>query len=325
MAYRRSYRRRLPVRRRRPTARKYARPAAKRRYRRSAPRRSMRLPIKRIRNITSRKKRDTMIQWRRPTPFDSGSTGLVTLEGVPGSTTPGITPYIFAYIPTARSIDRVLGSVANIQDDSSRTSSNCYPIGLKEEITLTTNTSEMWYWRRICFYWKGRDLMDVGPSAGTGTVGAAGSFYEETSVGFPRAWTLLGGQTTPGANTQALLIQMRAALFRGNYFTDWNDYITAKTDNKRLEIVYDKTRKVQSPNDTGTSRKYNLWHPMRRTLKYNEDEVGGGKETNIALSTMNRDSCGDYYVIDIFRSSSGAAQSDGLEISSSSTYYWHET
>ncbi|QCX29496.1 capsid protein [Plant associated genomovirus 20] len=315
---RRGYRRRTYARRRR-------RPVAKRRYRRRPYTRTKRMSTRTLRNITSRKKRDTMIPWRRLDPFTSGAVALPTLSGVPGSTNPGIQPYVFAYIPTARNIDRVSGAVANIQDDSSRTSTNCFAVGLKESITLNLNGAAGWYWRRICFYFKSRDLMDVSAASGFGTVGAAGTFYEETSVGFPRAWTLLAGQTTPTDNTTALWIQMRSALFRGTYQTDWLDFITAKTDNKRLDIVYDKTRRIQSPNAKGTSRKFNMWHSMRRRLVYNDDEVGGGKQTDVALSSQSRDSAGDYYVIDIFRSNPDALVSEGLEIDSSSTYYWHET
>jgi len=325
------YRRSRPTSYRRRTGRYAPRRSIYRRkrmvYRRANARRTRTrgLPVKRIRNLTSRKKQDTMLSWAKPTPYVSGAVGSPLMTGIPNARDPGIQPYVYMYQPTARDLERVPGSVTNINDSSSRTSTNCYAVGLKERISLIVNSNEEWLWRRIVFTFKGTYL--VTPQSGFGgDSNNVGAFYDETTVGFPRAWTQVSGFTaSPGADTNALWLSLRSLLFKGTYQTDWNDFATAKADNSRLNILYDKQVKVQSPNDNGTTRTFNRWHPFRKRLIYNDDEVGGGKQVDVGYSSMHRASMGDAYVFDMFIPGHNSEQADELEVRCSSTYYWHET
>ena len=66
-----------------------------------------------------------------------------------------------------------------------------------------------------------------------------------------------------------------------------------------------------------------MWHPMRKNLRYDEDEEGDYTES-VPLSTTSHLGMGDYYVIDIFIPLLGSGINDQFSINSTSTLYWHE-
>lgn len=267
---------------------------------------------RRILNTTSTKKRDTMLCYTNSTAASqtgsttySSSVAAVVTGGqdVTGAAT-------FLWCATAR--DNTTSSSNNrgtIYDSSTRTSTTPYMIGLKEAIEIQVSTGMPWQWRRICFTFKG----PLGLTYNTGTAIAT-----ETSNGWVRVVNQISGD--PGGGQQYILFEK---LFKGQNTTDWNDVMTAKVDNTRVTLKYDKTCNLSSGNEDGFIRKYNRWHPMYKTLVYDDDELGGTKNSR-TLSTEGRAGMGDYYVVDLFRARTGSTTSDLLSLRPQSTLYWHE-
>lgn len=194
-------------------------------------------------------------------------------------------------------------------DSATRTSSTPYIVGLKEAIEIQVSTGMPWQWRRICFTYKGPLGLTTSPSFATSI---------ETSNGWMRLVNQVPGDN--GGGQQYILFEK---LFKGQNTVDWNDAMTAKTDNNRVTVKYDKTCSLASGNESGFIRKYNRWHDMHKTLVYNDDELGGG-ETASVYSTLGKAGMGDYYVLDLFRARTGSTTSDQLSFRPESTLYWHE-
>jgi len=182
-------------------------------------------------------------------------------------------------------------------------------VGLKEAIEIQVSTGMPWQWRRICFTFKG----PLGLTYDSGTAIAT-----ETSNGWVRVVNQIAGD--PGGGQQYILFEK---LFKGQNTSDWNDVMTAKVDNTRVTLKYDSTVSLASGNEDGFIRKYNRWHSMRKTLVYDDDELGGAS-TARTLSTEGKAGMGDYYVLDMFRARQGSATTDQLSFRPEATLYWHE-
>jgi len=284
--------------------RRYA--AKKRTYRKK---RSM--TKKSILNLTSIKKRDTMLAYTNSSAAEQqGSTTYTSLPAiVNGGQGPNIVA-AFLWCATAR--DNTTSN-ANFQGTkfnlATRTSSTPYMIGLKEAIEIQVSTGMPWQWRRICFTFKG----PLGLTYDEGT-----SIATETSNGWMRVVNQIQGDA--GGGQQYILFEK---LFKGQNTMDWNDPMTAKVDNSRVTLRYDSTCSLASGNEDGFIRKYNRWHSMRKTLVYDDDELGGGTNAR-TLSTEGKAGMGDYYVLDLFRARQDSATTDRLSFRPESTLYWHE-
>lgn len=257
---------------------------------------------KSILNITSRKKRDTMLPWSNVTSASqSGSTVYnpyaAQLNG--GGNT------MFIWSPTARDLNKNVG-FGTVGDVASRTATNCFIRGLKESIEIQVSDGTPWQWRRIVFTAKG--IQDLIPNTS--------SFqpYHETSFGMMR--TLNQPPATTKANIETLI-------FKGNNATDWNDVIVAPTDNSRVSILYDKVVSIASGNERGVIRRYNRWHGFNKSLVYDDDENGDSMATN-NWSVTGKQGMGDVYIVDYFRSRVGATADNSLYFGPNATLYWHE-
>lgn len=238
------------------------------------------------------------------TTYSSDVSAIVTGgQGVNGAAT-------FLWCATAR--DNTVsnsGTKGTKYDVSTRTSSACYMVGLKESIEIQVSNGMPWQWRRICFTMKGT----LGLTQNTGF---AQSF--ETSNGYVRVLNQVSGE--PGGGQQYTLFER---LFKGQNTVDWNDVMTAKVDKSRVTLRYDKTCSLASGNDDGLIRKYSRWHDMHKTLVYNDDELGGATNAQ-SYSTLGRAGMGDYYVLDLFRARTGATSADQITFRPEATLYWHE-
>lgn len=267
---------------------------------------------RRILNITAEKKRDTMLCYTNSTA-DSQS-GDTTYSGTAAAVVTGgqdaTNAATFLWCATAR--DNTISNSndkGTKYDSSTRTSTTPYMVGLKEAIEIQVSTGMPWQWRRICFTFKG----PLGLTYDQGT-----SIATETSSGWMRVVNQISGVV--GGGEQYILFEK---LFKGQNTQDWNDVMTAKVDNTRVTLKYDKTITLASGNEDGFIRKYNRWHPMNKTLVYDDDELGGGKNSR-TLSTEGRAGMGDYYVVDMFRARTGSSTSDLLSLRPQATLYWHE-
>lgn len=270
---------------------------------------------RKILNLTAIKKKDTMLNW-------TNSTGATQVGGATYSSDPAVITggansnqgAVFLWCATARD-----SSVSNTNNNAtkymtaSRTARSCYMVGLSENIEIQCNNGMPWQWRRVCFTMKGLPLVAINT--------APGSVFNdvlETSNGYMRVMNQVNGN--PGLDPQYALF---AALFKGQVNSDWVDLMTAPVDTNRVTIKYDKVVSLSSGNEDGFIRRYKRWHPMRKTLVYNDDEVGGGMFTT-QKSVFGKAGMGDYYVVDIFRARQGSSATDQLSVRPESTLYWHE-
>lgn len=223
--------------------------------------------------------------------------------------------FMSCWIATARNCDfQDGGPRGNKIDLSTRTATNCYMVGLKENVKIETATSKPYTWRRICFTFNAS--LSLLRDTGTALEAAA---WAETSSGYKRAIVQLLPDTP-----NPLYDNIQQILFKGVVNEDWNDFITAPVDTSRVTVKYDKVHRISSGNDAGVNRMYRKWHPMNKTIVYNDDEEGGGRLTPY-LSAGTRRSMGDYWVVDIFDNGPTAgSENDRLFFTPHATLYWHE-
>lgn len=259
-------------------------------------------------NVASQKKRDVMPPFAQPT-LSAAALGPLIMNGVVPSSY-GV--HTVAWIATARdmTIDTT-GSLGIKPMQATRTSTQVYLRGLSERIRFYTSSSLPWEWRRILFTFKGYDIMNY--------AGGSLPLYLETSSGWSRYMPLLANISTTGIGVEA---QLFSELFEGVLGNDWQDPLTARTDRFRAKVLYDHTRRIQSPNDSGTQEVHKLWHPINSTMVYDDEEKGGNVVTNV-LSTRSR-GMGDVYVVDIFKPHPSASTGDSLSFAPETSLYWHE-
>lgn len=305
--YRRKPRRSYAKSARKPRSARPSRSIGKtRRYTRKRP-----MSKKRILNITSRKKRDTMLSWSNTSP-----TGTVQAFAVGGANIRGNTYGTFLWCATARDLSN--GSGANtISLQSQRTAQTCFMRGLSEKLRLQTSSGVPWFHRRICFTSKDAVFTDKADDD-TGSLVNSTTPYLQTSNGYARLWR--NDQINNAPNT---INERQSVIFKGSNGQDWNDVLIAPLDTARITVKYDRTSLIRSGNASGTVQLRNMWHPMNKNLVYDDDEAG---DRMIAqqYSVESKAGMGDYYVYDIFVPGVGATATDILNVGAVSSLYWHE-
>ncbi|UDN67427.1 capsid protein [robinz virus RP_99] len=307
------------ARRRRSVARKRSRSAATTRKgyrtRRTTSRlvkrrsRTRRMTTKKILNLASTKKKDVMI---------GGTTFPPTASDVGALTVTSDAPAVLLWNASARNLSLTPTSAFEIPGKPQRTASDTYFVGVSDKITIRTDTSNAWRWRRIVFSHKG-----LIPGF-TDTSDVLRTFYE-----LPTGTGLNAMQRVATALPFALVADLYSFVFRGlgiNNISatpaDWIDPITAPIDTSRISVMYDKTRNIRSGNDAGVVSTHRLYHPVKRTIHYGDHEIAGSM-TSSPLSTTAKPGIGDIYVMDIIIGNSGDA-GDSLDWLPTSTVYWHE-
>lgn len=265
------------------------------------------MPAKRILDLTSRKKRDTMLSWSNTT-----SAGAQQSPSVGPAYVNASTGGLFLWVASAR--DLTTGTAqSTVTLESARTATTCYMRGLSENVRIQTSSGLPWFHRRICFTSKG-------PSPFLQTFGDTGASQQilETTSGMTRLWFNNSINNTPNYVNQVYSI-----IFKGAQGVDWADAITAPVDTRRISVKFNQTWTMQSGNTNGIVRERKLWHPMNSNLVYDDDE-SGTSETTSYYSTESKAGMGDYYVIDIIQPGVGGSTSDLLMLNSTSSLYWHE-
>ena len=293
-----SRRPRRPLRRRRIIRRR--RTVARPNYRRRRVVRRPYLNRRRLLNITSVKKQDTMQSWSNIETPGTFVLGGATYSGGTGAV------FQTVWCPTARPAESYTGITGSPLQKQIRQNSNCFMRGVKESIMANTNSGITWKWRRICFTMKGDTVNQGNPDPDTSSV------FRQTSNGMMRLWTQEAG--TIGA--------VNAVVFKGQNGTDWSDHFAAKTDSTQVTVKFDKTFIISSGNSQGVVRKMKLWHPMNKTLIYEDDE-NGDVMTPSPFSVESKAGMGDYYIYDIVEPNGGTSE-DTLVLDSQATLYWHE-
>lgn len=260
-------------------------------------------------NITSRKKRDTMLSVTYSA--DSGTTQATSR--IAGTTINGTDGAFYIFCPTARDLSVSSGN-PNVSQIAARTATTCYMRGFSEHLRIQTSSGAPWFHRRICLATRDEAFRATSIS---GTAPSA-PYYDDTTRGMARLWI-----NSANNNTATYLTALETVLFKGRRDYDWNDRITAPIDNTRVDLKYDKTFIYRSGNANGITRESKLWHPMNKNLTYDDDEQGD-TEASAYYSVKDKRGMGDYYVIDIIQSGEGGGASDLMRLNNTSTLYWHE-
>lgn len=260
-----------------------------------------------ILNMTSRKKRDTMQNYTNIlATSQAGGTQYNTSPSVINGSVP--VPYPVVWVATGRQMDlSSTGGRGNTTDEATRTSTSTYMRGLSEKIEIQVVDGLPWQWRRICFTYKGiNNLLPSTTGFRTATL---------SSVGVVRTSNMVPNDTYLGT--------LEGLIFRGKKFNDWSDAMTAPLDTSRITVKYDKTRTIASNNEDGCIRKFSLWHPMNKSLVYDDDENGGDEDVQY-FSVQSKIGMGDYIVVDYFRPRSGATTTNQISFNPTASLYWHE-
>ncbi|WGD01158.1 MAG: capsid protein [Genomoviridae sp.] len=261
---------------------------------------------KMILNLTSRKKRDTMA----PNTAYPAATSAISGLQIQGSDQATMT----IWSPTARMLREVFeNDKASVP--SGREETTCYVVGVKEKISLLTNTGKPWKWRRIVFTHKGPLPL--------------GEQYEGPRV-YSTITDVVGRDTyyrTLSPLPALSKTQIVEYLFRGqgndnSGIADWTDITTAPMDTTRIKVLHDKVTHIQSGNESGVMRTTTRWHNVRKNIVYGDEEIGG-QVLSSAMSTNSRPGIGDVYIFDIFTSLSNDA-ADSMAFVPTATVYWHE-
>jgi hypothetical protein len=266
------------------------------------------MTTKSLLNKTSRKKRNGMLSYSNTATTGASQTVAASNAYVNGTQTG-----FFLWLATAQDLTQQGGGANTVALEAARTSTTCYMRGLKEHIRIQTSTGLPWFWRRICFTFRGGF-----PPAGTDSPVQTSRAYQDTSNGMVRLWF-----NTDVNNTPNLRNSLDGVIFKGAKGVDWNDIMVAPVDTRRVDLKYDKTWTVKSGNANGTVTERKLWHPMNKNLVYDDDESGDGEAGSYG-SVDSKAGMGDYYVLDLMYAGSGGTTSDSILVNANSTLYWHE-
>jgi len=242
-----------------------------------------------------------------------GNTFPPELGNIGSLTVSSDTPAMTLWCATARTLLETVDPLSEIASKNNRQASICYMKGLAETITIRTDTSNAWRWRRIVFQTKAPLPISTAALAYYKLAQGDGFMYQRANTALP----------FPDVTN------MYAYLFRGLGINsvsalpqDWLDPVTAPIDTVRVKVMYDKVTRISSGNDAGVVRTYRRWHPMNGNLHYNDQEFGGTLSTN-PFSTETMLGMGNVYVVDLFVGNSEDS-TDNLDFLPTSTLYWHE-
>lgn len=322
MAYRRKS---SSSRARKPTKRYGTRSAGKRKS--SSKKRSYRknpaMTRKRILNISSRKKRNTMMQYANTSAATTGTQAGESVTIGPGPLqVRGDKEYIGVWTPTAMDLSAGTGT-NQVYDESLRTSSTCYIRGLSEAMRIETSSGLPWYWRRIVFKSRSLNWVNFSPNESsttppTQTNSSYPGLIESSTNGFERLYFNQYVNNAPQT-----ISDWYSTLFKGEQNRDWSDTLTAPVDNSMVDLCSDKLMTIRSGNQSGTVKALKRWYPCNKNLYYADDESGISKTTRY-FSVRDKRGMGDLHIVDIFKPGTGGGTADVLRLTSTATLYWHE-
>lgn len=260
---------------------------------------------KAILNVTSTKKMDTLMT------VSNGGGHVVEMQ--PGKTGSGISATLWS--PTA-----LMLASPNVSSTSSRNAHSVFWRGVQENVSLKTDTSDPFTWRRIVVE------LDTLPPDATVAFGkyvqrstdpVFGGVPPQPSLGMTGVFSYFRtGMLLTDAENSAL----QDALFRGVRDIDWVDATLASVD-RQYRVLYDKTRVFRSPNDAGTIRRQKLWHGINKQCVYEDAERGavtGGSE----FPTLSRHGLKNIFIWDQFNTLPSGTMN--IQLQYVSKRYWHE-
>jgi len=275
--------------------------------------RKRRMSTKSILNKTSRKKRNDMLTYSNTA---NDGTLQPTVSKQPLNVRANST-FVSFWCATAMDIKRG-GGYNTIADVSARTSTTCYMRGLSENWRIQTSSGVPWFHRRICF--TVTDAVFAVYRQASPLVSQT-TFIDINGEGMQR---MLENYAEGSDSMVAPFGYYTEVLFKGQRNTDWNDFITAKVDDKRVKVKYDRVRTITSGNSNGTVRNFKFWHPMNSNLTYDDDVTGEETGTSNYYAAETNQKMGNYMICDIIQPGAGGTATDLFRVSAEATLYWHE-
>lgn len=270
---------------------------------------------KRILNVTSRKKKNTMMQYANT----NTSNGTNVTIGPGPMLVNGSSQYWGVFTPTAMDLTSGTEVQNSIVDSSLRTSQTCFIRGFAENMRIETSTGLPWYWRRIVFTAKSAIWTQFSPNDTPSQTNSTSTSYVESST---NGWERLYFNQFVN-NAPDTISRMQREIFRGEQNRDWSDILTAPIDTARVDLKSDKLRVIKSGNQVGTNRSFKEFAVCNKNLTYDDDESGVVENTS-PLSVRDKRGMGNLHVLDIFLPGTGGATTDLLKLTGTSTLYWHE-
>lgn len=201
----------------------------------------------------------------------------------------------------------------NYSYTAARTATSTYVIGLSETYKLVPNNPDVWWHRRIVFSYKAA----IGIPAIAQTMGVQNSPIATTV----RPFLDLSG--TSDSNWASVTTQVYGILFKGTLGVDWQDPMKAPLDRTRANIHSDRFSTIRSGNDSASPQIRKHYTRLGKTVMYDDIESGTTVEPS-PFSVDSKRGTGNIFVFDMFHCPTNDDPDAGLEVSSSSTYYWHE-
>lgn len=196
---------------------------------------------------------------------------------------------------------------------AARTATRTYVVGLKESYRLVPNNESVWWHRRIVFSYKSA----LGIPAIAATMGVQASSVATTVRPF------LDLSSTSDPDWANVTSQLYNLLFKGVIGVDWQDPMKASLDRTRVNIHADRFSTLRSANDTAAPAVRHHYTKFNKNVVY--DDVENGTSVNPSpFSVDSKLGTGNIFVVDLFHCP--APEDDGvtMDITSNSTYYWHE-
>jgi len=217
---------------------------------------------------------------------------------------------LFPYCPTYRFL-----KPNNASYVSQRTASTVWLKGISETIGFTPNDGSTWIWRRYILRFKDRYTS----TSFLGNYGAETTSGQNTNRKF-RNFAV--ASSVADYNTE--YDRMQEQNYLGVKTTDWSNQMTAKLDNTKFDILYDKTTHLASGNQAGRPRRLRRYHPLNCSLRYDDEENGIDIQVS-PVSVTNKLGKGNIYIFDLFTCPAPiSATTSSLSFGSTMTMYWHE-
>lgn len=204
-----------------------------------------------------------------------------------------------------------------------RTATRCYVRGVKEVISLVPNDPSTWWWRRVVFAFKGQ----IGPATPFNKVTAAQ--VNPNDVTYRWLYDLTGDTVASATDYNKILDALYGVIFKGTFGTDWTLPNNARLDPTRIQVLSDKRVTLSSGNDEPRPRVFPRWHPINKTVVYDDDENANTISPS-NLSTATKQGLGDVYILDLITCPTPVqpdptnANATGMYVSMENTTYWHE-
>lgn len=260
---------------------------APRSYRKRYTKRRPTISNKRILNVSTTKKSDTLLGSVQPTtPLTYAPVGGITIPGDLSNFS------LYMWCPTWR--QNFAGGAFN-----RRGKTKTYFRGIKENVELLIPSACPLQWRR---------LVVTSPLNVVNTVS-----YDTADL------STMGRTQTPQFSSYFAFMEV---IMQGTFGVDYNNHFTAKVDTKRATVIYDKTRTVSPKTTKGALQKYSFWHPINKNITYDDEEQGGSiTSSGWAVQSPGND---NIYILDLFAGYNVAATTERANWSVASTVYWHE-